>query len=149
MNPVFRIHTCVISFFCSFSRYVPPLPISIFISIKEFSTLLVLPSSVTSRLSPEKKTPRFLPFFLVVAGAIFPGKPLSPFVVHHISIMPSLPCSSHQQHGFPVSCSWSHAWRGVPPHPRGAASSSNDIKKLKYPLALQKGSTIVYWEQLK
>ena len=99
MNPVFRIHTCVISFFCSFSRYVPHLPISIFISIKEFSTLLVLPSSVTSRLSPEKKTPRFLPFFLVVAGAIFPGKPFPPFC-----------CSSHQQHGFPLLFITSAAW---------------------------------------
>ena len=51
----------------------------------------------------------------VAIGAIFPGKPLPPFDVHHISSMASLCCSSHQQHGFPVSCSWSHAWRGVPP----------------------------------
>ena len=36
------------------------------------------------------------------------------FIVHHISSMASLCCSSDQQHGFPVSCSWSHTWRGVP-----------------------------------
>ena len=38
-----------------------------------------------------------------------------PFAVHPFSNMASLCCSSHQQHGFPISCSWSHAWRGVPP----------------------------------
>ena len=70
----------------------------------------------------------------VAIGAIFPGKPLPPFDVHHISSMASLCCSSHQQHGFPVSCSWSHAWRGVLLHFSGAASSSrmlpsNAIKK--------------------
>ena len=38
-----------------------------------------------------------------------------PFAIHPIRSMASLCCSSHQQHGFPISYSWSHAWRGVPP----------------------------------
>ena len=77
-------YLCYLLFY-SFSRYVPPLPISIFINIKEFSTQLVLPSSITRRLSPEKPLVFFPPLFSMVAGAIFPIKPLPPFAVHHIS----------------------------------------------------------------
>ena len=79
-------YLCYLLFY-SFSRYVPPLPISIFISIKEFSTLLVLPSPITRRLSPGKKTTRFLPSsFFYGSRCYLPDQAIT-----------SLCCSSHQQ----------------------------------------------------
>ena len=91
------------------------------------------------QLSPPPSQP-FLYFFssLFLSSRFLPSP-----ANHHL-----LPCFSRQQHGFlhqqhGVSCSWSHAWRGVPPHFSSAASSSNIYKKTKYPLALQRGSTSI------
>ena len=71
------------------------------------------------------KIPIFLFFFFlfVAAGAIFPGKPLPPFAVHHISSMASLPSSAwpaghhvllHIQFGFLQQQRAPHP----PPYPR-------------------------------
>ena len=68
---------------------------------------------------PKSPPPFFLFFLFFPVGSYLPGQAITCFPVSAVSSMAFL----HQQHG--VSCSWSHAWRGVPPHFSGAASSSN------------------------
>ena len=91
-----------------------------------------------------RKTPRFLPSsFFYGSRCYLPDQAITSlccsshqqwllFPVPHISSMASLSLAVGPTHG-----------EGSSPHLSGAASSSNDIKKLKYPLALQKGSTHV------
>ena len=68
--------------------------------------------------------------FLLIPISPFLSKPLpAPLLLHSASMAPLT--TSMAVH---VSRSWSHAWRGVPPHFSGAASSSrmlpsNAIKK--------------------